>query len=312
MEQLQQNKQAEDSSEENTLTEQAATWFLRMQQSDSNDAERKAFEAWIAESEAHRTEYQQYAQLWQTLDQLEQKPRKRSRSTATWIVTLAILFGSLQWLTSYEEIITTAIGEHQRIILADGTTIDINTDSTLRLALYGFTRKVTLERGEALFKIGDERLRSFEVHAGNGILRDIGTEFNVIKEESNVTVAVFEGAVEVGIPHQNDAIRLLHGGEQLTYSTHDLSGISSADRETAVAWRKNRLIFRETPLEEVIRQINRYHSHPVRLGDPQLSTLKVSGEFNSTDRAGLIQALATLFPLRASELDSVTLLTYQK
>lgn len=132
--------------------------------------------------------------------------------------------------------------------------------------MYGFTRKVTLERGEALFRIGDERLRSFEVHAGNGILRDIGTEFNVIKEEGNVTVAVLEGAVEVGIDHQNDTVRLLHGGEQLTYSAYDLSEISSTDKETVTAWRKSRLIFRETPLEEVIRQINRYHSRPVRLG----------------------------------------------
>lgn len=309
---MEQDQQAGHPSEENALTEQAAAWFLRMQQSDANDVEQKAFEAWLAENEAHRTEYQQYVQLWQTLDHLEQKPRKKSRSTVTWIVALAILFGSLHWLTRHEEMITTAIGEHQQIILADGTTIDINTDSTLRLALYGFTRKVTLERGEALFRIGDERLRSFEVHVGNGILRDIGTEFNVIKEEGNVTVAVLEGAVEVGIDHQNDTVRLLHGGEQLTYSAHGLSEISSTDKETITAWRKSRLIFRETPLEEVIRQINRYHSRPVRLGDPQLNTLRVSGEFNSADRAGLVQALITLLPLRASELDSVTLLTYEK
>lgn len=300
------------SSDKNSLTEQSATWFLRMQQSNFSKAEQKAFEAWLSENEAHRAEYQQYVQLWQTLDQLEQRPRKKSRSTITWIVTLAILLGSLQWLTHYEETITTAIGEQQQITLIDGTTININTGSTLRLTLYGLTRKVVLERGEALFKIGDERLRAFEVHAGSGILHDIGTEFNVIREGDDTTVTVLEGAVGVNVDNQNDVAPLLYAGEQLTYSANHLSAISRADTEAVMAWRKSRLIFHDASLEEVLRQINRYHSRPARLGDPQLSKLKVSGEFNSADRAGLIRALTVLFPLRVSELEDATVFTSAK
>ena len=91
-----------------------------------------------------------------------------------------------------------------------------------------------------------------------------------------------------------------------------LSDISRKDAESVTAWRKNRLIFRDTPLDEVVRQINRYHSRPVRLGEPRLGKLKVSGEFNATDRNGLIRALTTLFPLRGNELDDMTVLYAEK
>lgn len=221
---------------------------------------------------------------------------------------LMIMFGSLQWLSGYEEIHTTAVGERHQITLADGTTIDMNTDTVIRVALWGYSRKVTLDRGEASFKIGDERFRSFVVFSGNGTLRDIGTEFNVAKETDKTTVSVLEGAIEVTLDNQTHATKLLYGGQQLTYSSYDISRISPANAETTVAWHKDRLIFRELPLDEVVQQINRYHVRPIRLSSQQLSQLKVSGEFNSTDRAGLIQALKTLLPLRSSEQDDVTVL----
>ncbi len=296
------------SAAENTaLTEEAAAWFLRMQQSDGNDAEQKAFEAWLSQSSAHRAEYQQYARLWHNLDYLERKPQKKCSATAAGLLALVFLFGAAQWLSRIEDVIVTATGERERIVLADGTAVDINTDTQLRLALYGFTRKAIVEHGEALFKIGSERFRAFEVRAGNGVIRHIGTEFNVVRENGRTTVAVLEGAVEIRLENQYRTT-IVRGGQQLSYTEQGLSDMLPADTETVTAWRKNRLIFRDTPLSEAVRQINRYHTRPIRLGDPQLSTLSVSGEFNATDRDGLIRALKTLFALRSGELDDMTML----
>lgn len=307
-----QQKPQQQSFDQNSLTEQAAAWFLRIQQSDCSDADRKAFESWLAEDEAHDNEYQQYVRLWQNLDRLERKPsrssNRKSRLMVAWVIFLTITLGSLQWLTNHEELIVTAVGEREQIVLADGTTIDMNTDTVIRIALLGCSRKVTIERGEASFKIGSERFRPFIVHSGNGTLRDIGTEFNVVQQGDKTTVAVLEGAVEVTLDNQISGIKTLRSGQQLTYSTHDLSDISAVDAESIVAWRKNRLIFRDTPLNEVIHQINRYHERPIRLADSQLSKLTVSGEFNSADRVGLIQALKALFPLQSIEHDEMTVL----
>ena len=243
---------------------------------------------------------------------LEHKPsrsaNRKSRLTVIWVILLTITLGSLHWLTQYEELITTAIGENHQLVLIDGTIIDINTDTVLRMELLGLTRKVTIEQGEASFKMGSERFRPFIVHSGNGTLRDIGTEFNVVRQGDKTNVAVLEGAVEVKLDNPISAMKTLHGGQQLTYSTHGLSDISAIDVESTVAWRKSRLIFRDTPLNEVIRQINRYHLRPIRLGDSQLSGLTISGEFNSADRAGLIRALKVLLPLQSIEQDEMTVL----
>ncbi|SES70122.1 FecR family protein [Nitrosomonas marina] len=293
---------------DNSLTEEAAAWFLRMQQSNRSDSEQQALEAWLSQSEAHRAEYQQYVRLWHNLDHLEPKPRKKLRATVAGILVLLLIFGTFQWIFHIEEVIVTAVGEHERIVLADGTTIDINTNTKLRLALFGFTRTVTIEHGEVLFKTGSERLRAFTVNAGSGVIRHIGTEFNVFTEDGETTVAVLEGAVEISLEDQDNAKAIVNSGQQLSYSGQGLSDISRADSETATAWRKNRLIFRDTPLNEVVRQINRYHTRPVKLGEPQLHGHKVSGEFNTTDRDGLIIALKTLYGLNSSELDDMTVL----
>ncbi|MBP6057477.1 MAG: FecR family protein [Nitrosomonas sp.] len=308
--------QQQQSFEQDPLTEQAAAWFLRMQQSDCSDADQRAFEDWLAKDEAHCNEYQQYVRLWQSLDQLERKPsrsaNRKSRLTVAWIILLIMVSGSMHWLAHYEELITTAIGERHRIVLNDGTTIDMNTDTVLRMELLGLTRRITIEQGEALFKMGDERFRPFIVHSGNGTLRDIGTEFNVVRRENKTTVAVLEGLVEVKLDNPASAMKMLQGGQQLSYSQNEISNISQIDTESVIAWRKSRLIFRDTPLNEVIHQINRYHLRPIRLGDSQLSELTVSGEFNSADRNGLIRALKVLFSLSSSELDDTTVLYTEK
>ena len=67
---MEKSQQQQQSVDQNSLTEQAAAWFLCMQQSNRSDADQKAFEDWLAEDEVHRNEYQQYVRLWQSLDQL--------------------------------------------------------------------------------------------------------------------------------------------------------------------------------------------------------------------------------------------------
>ncbi len=296
-----------------SLSEQAAAWFLRMQEGDCSDAERQEFETWLAADTARRNEYQQYAQLWYNLDHVGGvaiSSRGRKVRTGIALAVLVVMLGTVQWATSREETITTALGQRQHIVLADGTAVDMNTATVLRVAMSGYTRKVTLEHGEALFNVAHSALRPFEVHAGNGSLRDIGTSFNVARENEKTTVAVLEGEVQVKLDNPSSAVAVtLHGGEQLAYTAHDRSAISAVDAKAATAWREGRMIFHETPLAEVVNQINRYHTRQIVLTDAGLNELKVSGEFNTADREGLIRALKMLFPLSSEERGEVTTLS---
>jgi len=289
-------------SQEDALAEEVAAWFLRMQESDCSEEDRRAFEAWLAQSATHRAEYEQYQALWQSLDQLGSVPKRASRkkvgAVVSLVAVLAVTLGAAQWYLSLGETISTATGERRHVVLADGTAVDLNTDSKIRVKMTEGLRRVTLVQGEVLLDVA-RNARPFEVHAGEGVLRDIGTKFNVLRDDAKTNVAVLEGEVQVSM--SNAATVNLHGGQQVDYAAHELSAVSPSSAADVTAWLNGRLIFRDTPLQEVVKQINRYHSRPIELADSQLGSLKVSGEFNSTDRDGLLQALKILLSLNSRE-----------
>lgn len=289
-------------SQDDALAEEVAVWFLRMQEGGCGEDEHREFEAWLAESEAHRAEYRQYEVLWQNLDQLGSVPKQARRSrtgTAFAILAgMAVVLGVAQWYAGLGETISTAVGERRHVLLADGSAVDLNTDSRIRVRMTEGLRKVTLVQGEVLLHVARDA-RPFEVHAGEGVLRDIGTTFNVVRDDARTSVAVLDGEVQIDL--ESAAVVNLRGGQKVDYAERDLSAVSRVDPAEVTAWLNGRLIFHETPLYEVVRQINRYHSRPVELADSQLGSLKVSGEFNSADRDGLLQALEILFSLKSSE-----------
>lgn len=288
--------------EEDALAEEVAGWFLRMQEGDCSEDDRRAFEAWLAASDTHREEYRQYEALWNNLDQLGTVPVKKSRGKSGSIlgalVGVAVAALAAQWYLSLGEVITTAVGERRHVVLVDGTAIDLNTDSKIRVKLEEGLRRITLESGEVLLQVARDT-RPFEVHAGDGILRDIGTTFNVRREDETTNVAVLEGEVKVSL-HNTSTVNL-RGGQQVDYAAHSIFTVSQVDPADTTAWLNGRLIFRDTPLQEVVKQINRYHTRPIELANEKLGSLKVSGEFNSADRDGLLQALKILFPLKSTE-----------
>ncbi|QHL90470.1 hypothetical protein GVO57_06010 [Sphingomonas changnyeongensis] len=76
--------------------------------------------------------------------------------------------------------------------LADGSRVDLNGGTRIALDR-GNPRFARLERGEALFTIVHDEARPFEVHAGDAVLRDLGTVFDVVREPDRLRVAVAEG-----------------------------------------------------------------------------------------------------------------------
>ena len=288
------------------LAEEAASWFLKLNDPDCTETDRRAFDAWLAKDEAHRAEYSQFERLWQTLDKLPPQRKHRLRRATPAVVLLTGMLASLFTLAppTERQTIATAIGERRHLVLADGSELDINAGSRIRTDYSWFSRRIEVESGEAVFKVAPDKLRPFEVRAANGVMRDIGTTFDVANENGRVSVGVIEGKVEVRLDGRANGI-LLKGGEQLAYAGSGgiLSGQLDAD---ATAWRDGRWIFKDTPLNEVVARMNRQHGRQTVLDDPALAGLHVSGAFNIGDRNGLLKALETLYPLRAREEGDVT------
>jgi transmembrane sensor len=97
----------------------------------------------------------------------------------------------------------TAVGGSQKVGLADGSSVLLNTDSRLRVQLSATRREIELIRGEALFTVAHDKLRPFYVSAAGTLVRAVGTEFSVrIRDDRTVEVLVAEGRVAVGVPRR--------------------------------------------------------------------------------------------------------------
>jgi transmembrane sensor len=301
------------------IEEQAAAWFLRLSGDDCTDEVRQEFDAWLARSERHEKEYRAFQRLWRQLDSLsgDRTKRKKQRKHASVLGVLVavslgiglLLSGSRQAVV--EQTISTGIGEIRRTTLSDGTDADINADSRLVVAFANGARRIRVERGEAVFSVAPDLARPFEVSAGTGVLKDIGTTFGVALANDQVSVNVIEGAVEISIAQENDRV-IVVGGEQSRYSADKIARPERFDVEAATAWRSGRFVFRDTPLGEVIRQLNMHHERPTRLDDLALERLRVSGVFNTADRDGLLSALETLYPISRDETVDATRLILKR
>jgi transmembrane sensor len=230
--------------------------------------------------------------------------------------------------------IQTAVGEQRSIALADGSLVQLNTNSELRVELKDNERRIVLERGEARFTVAKDPKRPFVVRTPQATVRALGTVFNVQIAAQGTDVAVLEGHVEVAIQPQDAsrasesesptqlAKRLKEGTEKgsakirpepnahlreqevaalhLVLGSGEQAAVTPEGKilpdvgppiERVVGWTDRRLVFREETLATLIAEVNRYHPHPIRIVDPEIAGLRISGTFAAYDLPSLIQYL---------------------
>jgi transmembrane sensor len=122
--------------------------------------------------------------------------RRRSVAVAAcaMVATLAL---ALWWKSERYPLYTTDVGEHRSLTLADGSTVDLNARSSIRIEFTSAERRVELLDGQALFQVAKDKLRPFIVHSGDATVRAVGTQFDVYRKSSGTTITVLEGRVAV-------------------------------------------------------------------------------------------------------------------
>jgi transmembrane sensor len=286
------------------VAEEAARWFLRLNEAGADPRQQKEFAAWMEHSARHREEYAQFQRLWGALEQVKPRRKKRRQTMAALLILgLAALTGVQQRYVD-EAVQLTQTGEHAERILADGSVIHLDGSTRVRIEHTLLQRRLVLEQGQVFVEVASG-LRPFVVVAGDGETRDIGTRFNVRRDDDRVTVSVAEGRVEVRLT-STAATREIGRGEQLSYRFGQLSPARRLAADSPEAWTSGRWQFDDADLAEVVAQINRQHARPVRIDDPRLAAYRISGVFSATDRAGLLAALTRLYPLRLVERDDHT------
>ena len=307
---------------ETDLCEQAAYWYERMCSDDVSYADRAAFEQWCQADPKNEERYQHVQHIWSMAAALPKSEVKKLGATpqnevvrrparrAFWsyglgmvcaaAVTFAIV-DPMQWRATpeYQAQFATAHGERTEVTLPDGSTLLLNTDTTVSVQLYANQRTVRLAQGEVFFHVDGKQGTPFVVELESGNVRVTGTQFNVRSSEQAFSVDVLQGSVEVSAgPWWSRQTALLRSNDiARVSSTGELTSGKGADVESAVAWREGKVVFRGTPLVKAIKELNRYSNQRMQVRDARIGELRVSGVFNIDDPESFLAALPHFAPV---------------
>jgi transmembrane sensor len=216
--------------------------------------------------------------------------RRAALVTAAAITSVALALGV--WQVWFAGIYASGIGEQRVLNLADGSTIELNADTRVRVHWSNRERLVDLLGGQALFYVARDPRRPFVVRSDTTRVRAVGTRFDVNRQTHDTVVTVLEGRVAVAASEQEATPPLyVSAGEQVILTAQAASKRLHPDVAAATAWREKKLVFSSSPLTDVVGEYNRYHEKRLRVADPALSDFRISGVFSAEDATSLIAFL---------------------
>ena len=342
---------------------EASDWLIEFRSGDIDAAGRRQFTDWLRTSPEHMRAYLELAAIWNEGAALDKHhvfddtalmgaiaeqdnitsfpsrvtdstrgeagdeglglPRMRVRAAAIAASLLIAASGTGYWYIHVRDTYGTGVAEQRTLTLDDGSTIELDSGSRIRVAYSERERQVELLDGQALFHVTRDLTRPFIVHTQSTNIRAIGTTFDVYKKNRGTTVTVVEGRVAV-MPTSNpvslqearqapaqlgeDSSRhmtlerplgtarddgvFLAAGEQATIDAQGtVARTTQPNIQAATAWTQQQLVFKGTSLHEVVDEFNRYNQRRLVVSDPQLAELKITGIFSSTNPAPLIRFL---------------------
>lgn len=338
-----------------SVTEEAQRWVEILK--DASPADQAGFAVWIRRSPQHLQAYLQCLAIDAELQQLDggrefdveallakaatnviqltpttlqlrvPVPEQRHArwrwltvTAASGILALGLIYAGLSSRMGWTDY-TTDTGEQRRIALPDGSSIELNTQSHIRVSMRRESREVELLAGEALFDVKHNANQPFRVRVGERIVEDLGTQFSVyLRPDASTTVSVLEGRVQilsddpqpvsrapsnaaagaqpVPIPvspqlsanpvstrlSAGDEVHIAPGGRWMKHTAINIA--------EAAPWREHRLWFEGATLETVATEFNRYNKRQLHVGsDAALLKKRYTGTFDAYDPDSFVQAL---------------------
>lgn len=185
----------------------------------------------------------------------------------------------------------TGIGEIRRTPMADGSSVVLDTATTLRPRFSTRRREMRLDRGRALFSVAHDAARPFIVEADGIRVRAIGTVFSVSREDT-VEVLVTEGVVEVTGGSRAEILRAGQRGRFTSGGIAAIEAVPAATMARALDWRDGRLELDGQTLASAVATINRYNRRPIVVTDPALAGEPLHGAFRNDDPEGFARSAA--------------------
>jgi transmembrane sensor len=219
---------------------------------------------------------------------------------------------------------TTSIGGYSHVTLADGSGIQLNTDSEIRARLTQHKRELWLIRGEALIKVTPDARRPFTVSAANTLVRanppvdsraafvvrlrtpkDVakGIGVDIAVTEGNVMLGPADGIIDVALGRSSAAESILAAGDTAAVRPDGvhLENVGSEEVNRKLSWTEGLLYFKGETLAEVTDEFNRYNRKHLIVTDTFIAQRRIGGAFKPTDPESFVSALQKWFGVHADE-----------
>jgi transmembrane sensor len=294
----------------------AAAWLIKRREHENwGEPDQAELDAWLAESWAHATAFWRLGAAWNSADRLGVLHRPDVEQATGFARTLrpfllrgamglvaAILLGmaGFAYLSkAHEKTYATMLGEHRTIRLADGSAIELNTDTVLHVSVNTRSRIVTLDHGEAFFQIKHDAARPFVVLAAEHRVVDVGTKFLLRRDADRVEVSLIEGRARFETAHQPQTPLLTPGDVAVaTADNVSITRKSASDMANALGWRRNLLVFHHTTLADAASEYNRYNRAKIIIADRSTAQLMMNGTLPTDDVEAFVRLAQRFFDLR--------------
>ncbi|MBO9617111.1 MAG: FecR domain-containing protein [Dyadobacter sp.] len=220
------------------------------------------------------------------------------RNAAIWLLVLFSAGAALYLFRHHEKEqrpvatlhVGAAPGERKEVVLPDSSHLWLNAGSSVDYpaVFNGSERNVSL-RGEAFFDVARDPAHPFVIRTGALRTRVLGTSFNIkaYPEDSSIAVSVVTGRVKVSSPK---ASMDLQPDQQAVYGKSDGQLVAQPypGARALAAWREGKLQFRNRPLREVIRTLERRYAVSVSLDNRSRDCPVLHADFDDTEPVGRI------------------------
>lgn len=201
----------------------------------------------------------------------------------------------------------TETGAIRTVTLPDGSAAVLDSQSAIAVDYQSGERRVTLLRGRAWFNVAHGDARPFRVIAAGGVTEDIGTAFEVARQDGDaVKVAVSEGAARVA-GTKGGAMLRLGAGDRVRYADGTPARIAAVRPDRVAAWRHGELLIDRLPLAQAIAEVKRYRSGPVLVLADLGKAKPVSAVFRTDRPDDALAALVAGAGLRLTRLPAGTI-----
>jgi transmembrane sensor len=315
-----------------SVSDQAAEWFIRLRDRDLGAAERRRYVRWLKQSPDHIAEFMRTCRMYgrvkraglptpppegdasnviplmqsEALPSAQERPglfESRPLRFAAVACGLALV-GAIASFVFASNTIETHASEWRSVQLADGTIVSAGPNTLIKVEYGKGIRGVTLRRGEAMFKVAEDASRPFIVNAGGALARAVGTRFGVERREDRIRVTVAEGRVAVVRSGRAAALEravdlsvatalVADEGVEVRLDTPSVPlRVEKVSAASALAWASGQLVLQTHTVGEAVEEFNRRNRLQLRIDDAEVAGWHVCCVFDAADPEAFARLIA--------------------